>query len=179
MVAIFADLLGQDRVGADDGFFELGGNSLLATRVVARINAEHGIAIDMRNFFDAPTAAELAVFIDEAKISEDRKAHVPLIPRERPELVPLSLAQQRMWFLNRFEPEIGSRPYSGRAAAQRSARCRCVARRTRGFDRAARDPSDCVPGGRRRRISAPGRHCSRGTEPDSHTGGRVGDRRAR
>ncbi|WP_372027126.1 amino acid adenylation domain-containing protein [Rhodococcus sp. NyZ502] len=105
VVAIFADLLGQDRVGADDGFFELGGNSLLATRVVARINAEHGIAIDMRNFFDAPTAAELAVFIDEAKISEDRKAHVPLIPRERPELVPLSLAQQRMWFLNRFEPE--------------------------------------------------------------------------
>ncbi|MGR6027322.1 amino acid adenylation domain-containing protein [Rhodococcus erythropolis] len=105
VVAIFADLLGQDRVGADDGFFELGGNSLLATRVVARINAEHGISIDMRNFFDAPTAAELAVFIDEAKISEDRKAHVPLIPRERPELVPLSLAQQRMWFLNRFEPE--------------------------------------------------------------------------
>ncbi|MQP34357.1 amino acid adenylation domain-containing protein [Rhodococcus erythropolis] len=105
VVAIFADLLGQDRVGADDGFFELGGNSLLATRVVARINAEHGISIDMRNFFDAPTAAELAVFIDEAKISQDRKAHVPLIPRERPELVPLSLAQQRMWFLNRFEPE--------------------------------------------------------------------------
>ncbi len=105
VVAIFADLLGQDRVGADDGFFELGGNSLLATRVVARINAEHGISIDMRNFFDAPTAAELAVFIDEAKISEDRKAHVPLITRERPELVPLSLAQQRMWFLNRFEPE--------------------------------------------------------------------------
>ncbi|MDV6277719.1 amino acid adenylation domain-containing protein [Rhodococcus erythropolis] len=105
VVAIFADLLGQDRVGADDGFFELGGNSLLATRVVARINAEHGISIDMRNFFDAPTAAELAVFIDDAKISEGRKAHVPLIPRERPELVPLSLAQQRMWFLNRFEPE--------------------------------------------------------------------------
>ncbi|MDV8129217.1 MULTISPECIES: non-ribosomal peptide synthetase, partial [unclassified Rhodococcus (in: high G+C Gram-positive bacteria)] len=105
VVAIFADLLGQDRVGADDGFFELGGNSLLATRVVARINAEHGISIDMRNFFDAPTAAELAVFIDEAKTSEDRKVHVPLIARERPELVPLSLAQQRMWFLNRFEPE--------------------------------------------------------------------------
>ena len=105
VVAIFADLLGQDRVGADDGFFELGGNSLLATRVVARINAEHGISIDMRNFFDAPTAAELAVFIDKAKTSEDRKVHVPLIARERPELVPLSLAQQRMWFLNRFEPE--------------------------------------------------------------------------
>ncbi|MGC0365274.1 amino acid adenylation domain-containing protein [Rhodococcus sp. 27YEA15] len=105
VVAIFADLLGRDRVGADDGFFELGGNSLLATRVVARINAEYGISVDIRNFFDAPTAGELAVYIDDARTSEDGKAHVPLAPRERPDLVPLSLAQQRMWFLNRFEPD--------------------------------------------------------------------------
>ncbi|OYD68941.1 non-ribosomal peptide synthetase [Rhodococcus sp. OK302] len=100
LVTIFSDLLGRDNLGVDDGFFDLGGNSLLATRVVARANAELGVELDMRAFFDAPTVAELASRVDDSAGSVSR---APLVSQERPTQIPLSLAQQRMWFLNRFD----------------------------------------------------------------------------
>jgi amino acid adenylation domain-containing protein/non-ribosomal peptide synthase protein (TIGR01720 family) len=102
LVAIFETVLGMDRIGVDDDFFVLGGNSLNATRVIARVNAELGTAVDVRSFFDAPTVAELAAAVDAAGSTHARP---PLVAQERPERVPLSLAQQRMWFLNRFEPD--------------------------------------------------------------------------
>ncbi|CCQ17333.1 non-ribosomal peptide synthetase (fragment), partial [Rhodococcus sp. AW25M09] len=102
LVAIFETVLGIDRIGVDDDFFVLGGNSLNATRVIARVNAELGTAVDVRSFFDAPTVAELAVAVDSA---ESVHARPPLVAQQRPERVPLSLAQQRMWFLNRFDPD--------------------------------------------------------------------------
>ncbi|MCX6493519.1 MAG: amino acid adenylation domain-containing protein, partial [Rhodococcus sp.] len=102
MVAIFETVLGMDRIGVDDDFFVLGGNSLNATRVIARVNAELGTAVDVRSFFDAPTVAELAAAVDAAGSTHARP---PLVAQQRPERVPLSLAQQRMWFLNRFEPD--------------------------------------------------------------------------
>ncbi|BDB61764.1 non-ribosomal peptide synthetase [Rhodococcus sp. RDE2] len=104
VVAAFEQVLGIERLGVDDDFFELGGNSLSATRVVARLSADHKVRIDVREFFDAPTAAELASLVDAAMASGG-DGRAPLVPQVRPELVPLSLAQQRMWFLNRFEPE--------------------------------------------------------------------------
>ncbi|WP_280210708.1 amino acid adenylation domain-containing protein, partial [Nocardia cyriacigeorgica] len=61
VAAIFADLLGRDRIGADDDFFALGGNSLIATRALARINAALDTTVDVRDFFDNPTPAGLAV----------------------------------------------------------------------------------------------------------------------
>ncbi|MDI9916926.1 non-ribosomal peptide synthetase [Rhodococcus sp. IEGM 1379] len=100
LVTIFSDLLGRETLGVDDGFFDLGGNSLLATRVVARANAELGVELDMRAFFDAPTVAELASLVDDSAGSVSR---APLAAQERPAQIPLSLAQQRMWFLNRFD----------------------------------------------------------------------------
>ncbi|MFF1947074.1 condensation domain-containing protein, partial [Rhodococcus qingshengii] len=85
----------------DDDFFELGGNSLNATRLVSRINADRGTDIPLRAIFDSPTVAELAAVLD-ASSSSSRPA---LTARVRPSAIPLSPAQSRMWFLNRFEPE--------------------------------------------------------------------------
>ncbi|WP_345349110.1 amino acid adenylation domain-containing protein, partial [Rhodococcus olei] len=101
---LFADLLGLERIGVDDDFFELGGNSLIATRAIARFNADFGVRIDVREFFDSPTVAELALVIDGAAAATSGPALGTL---DRPERIPLSLAQSRMWFLNRFDTDSG------------------------------------------------------------------------
>ncbi|MBY6410481.1 amino acid adenylation domain-containing protein [Rhodococcus sp. BP-252] len=103
LVAVFEDILGAERVGVDDDFFALGGNSLSATRAIARVGAELSIKLDVRAFFDAPTVAGLAKSVDVAQ-ADGSSAREPLTKRERPDVVPLSMAQQRMWFLNRLDP---------------------------------------------------------------------------
>ncbi|MFE2957192.1 non-ribosomal peptide synthase/polyketide synthase [Nocardia tengchongensis] len=102
VAGVFADLLGLDRIGANDDFFSLGGSSLLAARVVARVGAALDAELSVRDLFDAPTVAGLAA------VAESRSGSgtlVPLAPRPRPALVPLSDAQRRMWFLNRFHAD--------------------------------------------------------------------------
>ncbi|UGT56759.1 non-ribosomal peptide synthase/polyketide synthase [Nocardia asteroides] len=101
---LFAELLGVEAVGADDDFFRLGGNSLVATRAIARLQASFGVRVDVRDFFDSPTVAVLAQLIAEGQV-EDLPA---LVAGPRPEVLPLSPAQQRMWFLNRFDPDTGA-----------------------------------------------------------------------
>ncbi|MFF2552775.1 amino acid adenylation domain-containing protein [Nocardia sp. NPDC058058] len=101
---VFSTVLGVATVGADDDFFELGGNSLSATQVVARLGAAVGARVPLRALFDAPTVAGLA----EAIAGQDDSSYAPLRAMERPELVPLSYAQQRMWFLNRFDTAAGT-----------------------------------------------------------------------
>ncbi|MCV7002815.1 amino acid adenylation domain-containing protein, partial [Mycolicibacterium alvei] len=98
LAGIFAEVLGLERVGVDDSFFDLGGDSILAMRAVAAINTSVDAGLAVRTLFDAPTVAQLAPRVGE---SADRRA--PLIARERPEAIPLSFAQGRLWFLNRFE----------------------------------------------------------------------------
>ncbi|MET9488541.1 amino acid adenylation domain-containing protein [Nocardia sp. NPDC006630] len=100
---VFAAVLGVERAGADDDFFELGGNSLNATQVVARLGAALGTRVPVRAVFEAPTVALLA----EQLAQHVDSAIAPLRPRQRPERIPLSYAQQRMWFLNRFDPGAG------------------------------------------------------------------------
>ncbi|MFI2222800.1 condensation domain-containing protein, partial [Rhodococcus sp. NPDC019639] len=100
MAAVFADVLQADRVGAHDNFFDLGGNSLIATKLVSRIRAELGVPLGVRDLFEAPTVAELAATVSGTTGDEVRPA---LMPRPRPERIPLSPAQQRMWFLNQFD----------------------------------------------------------------------------
>ncbi|WFS15230.1 non-ribosomal peptide synthetase [Rhodococcus aetherivorans] len=101
VASVFAEVLGRERVGVDDSFLELGGNSLLATRLVARLGAALETRVPVPVVFEAPTVAALAAHLE----SGGAAAHaVPLVARERPDRVPLSFAQQRMWFLNRFDP---------------------------------------------------------------------------
>nr|WP_054815874.1 non-ribosomal peptide synthetase [Nocardia arizonensis] len=96
---VYAEVLGLERVGVDDDFFALGGNSLSATRVSARLGAALDTRVPVRLLFEAPTVEALAARV-EIPAGEARPA---LVARPRPEQVPLSLAQQRMWFLNQFD----------------------------------------------------------------------------
>ncbi|MVU81573.1 amino acid adenylation domain-containing protein [Nocardia sp. ET3-3] len=100
VAAAFAEVLGIDRVWREDDFFALGGNSLIATRVVARLNAALGAAVPVRALFDAPTVSELAALVASGGLSDRPRPG----PRPRPDRIPLSAAQQRMWFLNRYDP---------------------------------------------------------------------------
>ncbi|QMU21092.1 amino acid adenylation domain-containing protein [Gordonia rubripertincta] len=97
----FEAVLEIDRVGADDDFFALGGDSLSASVVAARVGSALGVRVPVRALFEAPTVSALAGLA--GSLQEGHRA--PLIPGPRPERIPLSLAQQRMWFLNRMEPE--------------------------------------------------------------------------
>src|SRR5690606_35610634 len=80
-------------------FFALGGNSLNATQVAARLGAALDTQIPVRLLFDAPTVADLAQRCALLRGTGGRPA---LTPRERPHVIPLSAAQRRMWFLNRY-----------------------------------------------------------------------------
>ncbi|WP_083893226.1 non-ribosomal peptide synthetase [Nocardia veterana] len=103
VAAIFGEVLGRERIGLDDDFFALGGNSLVATQVAARLNADLGCALGVRDLFEATTVEALAALIDRSFESDDMVATGAPATRPRPEILPLSPAQQRIWFLNRFE----------------------------------------------------------------------------
>ncbi|MFT4199146.1 amino acid adenylation domain-containing protein, partial [Gordonia sp. (in: high G+C Gram-positive bacteria)] len=99
---VFADVLGVERVSATESFFDIGGNSLSAMRVVARAGEALGVELSVRDLFDAPTVRGL---VAGAAGRGDTLEPVTAVD-PRPELVPLSYAQQRMWFINRLEPDL-------------------------------------------------------------------------
>ncbi|MEU1984151.1 amino acid adenylation domain-containing protein [Nocardia sp. NPDC019395] len=102
VAGVFAEVLGLDRAGVDDDFFAIGGNSLVATQVVARLGKALDTRVPVRVLFEAPTVGALAVRVEQHAGAGGRTA---LVAGPRPEFVPLSLAQQRMWFLNQFDTD--------------------------------------------------------------------------
>ncbi|WP_156671248.1 non-ribosomal peptide synthetase, partial [Mycobacterium sp. E1214] len=111
LTGIYAQVLGVDRVGVDDSFFDLGGDSLSTMRLITAINAALGSDLPVRIVFEAPTIAQLA-----PRITESAGRLEPLVAGERPDVVPLSFAQNRLWFIDQFQ---GPSPLYNMAAALR------------------------------------------------------------
>ncbi|MET9485728.1 amino acid adenylation domain-containing protein [Nocardia sp. NPDC006630] len=108
VAGVFGDLLGADSIGADDDFFALGGNSLIATRAVSRINEALDGALTVRELFETARVSELAARIVPGAAAAGRAGARPALlpyPREDADRPPLSLAQQRMWILNQFDTD--------------------------------------------------------------------------
>ncbi|WP_052022625.1 non-ribosomal peptide synthase/polyketide synthase [Ralstonia solanacearum] len=103
LAALFAEALELPRVGIDDDFFALGGHSLLATRLVSRIRATLQVDLSVHALFKAPCVAQLAARLDAADASADRPPKLAAQARPDTDTLPLSFAQQRLWFLHRFE----------------------------------------------------------------------------
>src|SRR2546423_1466281 len=99
VAAIWAEVLKLERVGRRDNFFELGGHSLLAVRVVSRVQGLLGKQMTLTDLFDYPVLTELV-----QKLSAAGRWELPtVIRRERGEGLPLSFAQQRLWFLGQMD----------------------------------------------------------------------------
>ena len=104
---VWAEVLGAARVGVRDNFFDLGGDSILSIRVISRLRAALGVDVSPRALFTNPTVAGLAEVIAPHTGQADAVAAIPVLPREGglPQSFTQSFAQQRLWFLNEFEPD--------------------------------------------------------------------------
>ncbi|WP_345145128.1 condensation domain-containing protein, partial [Dactylosporangium darangshiense] len=101
LTGIWADLLDLDRVGITDNFFDLGGHSLLGTQVITRIRTLFDIELPTAALFDHPTVNRLAAAVDATTTGV---AVTPITPCDRDRPLPLSFAQQRLWFLADLHP---------------------------------------------------------------------------
>ena len=102
--AIWYILLGVDRISIDDNFFALGGHSLLATQVIARIRDVCQVDIPVKVLFEYPTISALAAQVDRSQQQQHTLSRPPLIATARTDSIPLSFAQQRIWFLDQLQP---------------------------------------------------------------------------
>uniref|UniRef100_UPI00278C32E8 amino acid adenylation domain-containing protein n=1 Tax=Streptomyces sp. KL118A TaxID=3045153 RepID=UPI00278C32E8 len=107
LCGLFAEVLGLEWIGIEDGFFDLGGDSLSGMRLVARVRAVLDVEVGIGELFGAPTVAGLARCVGERADAGGAAEGRPVLRAGvRPDVVPLSFAQQRMWFLNRLEETV-------------------------------------------------------------------------
>jgi amino acid adenylation domain-containing protein len=116
LASVFAEVLRVEKVGLHDSFFELGGHSLLATQVISRLRAAFEVELPLRALFEAPTLERLALKVDCALQAGKALALPPLRPASRDSALPLSFAQQRLWFLDQLQP--GTATYTIPSALQ-------------------------------------------------------------
>ncbi|MEG3870446.1 amino acid adenylation domain-containing protein [Microcoleus sp. Z1_B5] len=100
---IWAEVLGLERVGIHDNFFELGGHSLLATQAISRLREAFQVELPLRSLFESPTVATVTESLLQYRASQKLKAP-PIKPASRLGELPLSFAQQRLWFLDQLQP---------------------------------------------------------------------------
>ncbi len=100
---IWLALLGVEEIGIDDNFFELGGHSLLATQLMSRVREAFGVEVSLRELFEGPTIRELGAGIEQA-LGEGAGVAAPILRADREQELPLSFAQQRLWFIDQLEP---------------------------------------------------------------------------
>ncbi len=103
LLAIWKELLGMDRIGVEDDFFALGGHSLLATQAVSRVRQAFGVELPLRTFFAAPSVASVAAEIASLRLGGGEADVPPIVPVPHDGRLPLSFAQERLWFLDRLE----------------------------------------------------------------------------
>ncbi|TMC24294.1 MAG: amino acid adenylation domain-containing protein, partial [Chloroflexi bacterium] len=106
---IWQDVLGLSHVGIHDNFFELGGHSLLAIQLLSRVRGRVGVEVALRAVFEEPTISGLALLVEQALREGVGLSIPPLVAMPRPETIPLSFAQERLWFLDQLQP--GSAAY--------------------------------------------------------------------
>ncbi len=110
LAGIWRQVLGIERVGIHESFFELGGHSLLATQVVSRVRGTLGVELPLRTLFERPTIAGLAGAVAELRAQRAGRTAPPISPVPRTGELPLSFAQERLWFLDQLQP--GSAAYN-------------------------------------------------------------------
>ncbi|WP_191761493.1 non-ribosomal peptide synthetase [Komarekiella delphini-convector] len=108
LTQIWAQVLKVEQVGIHDNFFELGGHSLLATQLLSRIGNIFQVELPLRSLFAAATVAELGHLIEQLQQQKLELTSPPILPRPKDAELPLSYAQQRLWFLDQLQPDSGS-----------------------------------------------------------------------
>uniref|UniRef100_UPI0005AA053F non-ribosomal peptide synthetase n=1 Tax=Gordonia alkanivorans TaxID=84096 RepID=UPI0005AA053F len=102
LVEVFTDVLGLEDISVTESVFDVGGNSLVAAQIVGRACEVLNVDLNLRDLFEAPTVRGLAARVKDAAPGLD-----PIIPADpRPDVIPLSFSQQRMWFINQFDPTL-------------------------------------------------------------------------
>ena len=103
LAVVWTELLGVEQVDVHHNFFDLGGHSLLGTQLVSRVRKIFQVELPLRTLFEAPTIAGMAEAV-EALLKNEQPQQPPLVPFPRDTQLPLSFAQQRLWFLDQLQP---------------------------------------------------------------------------